>query len=39
NFQLIIYQRFIDTSQCEKLEYPKVFHSIEINSKTDYYMK
>ncbi|CAF5068031.1 unnamed protein product, partial [Rotaria sp. Silwood1] len=39
NFQSIIYKRFIDTSQSEKLGYPKVLESIEISSKTGYNIK
>ncbi|CAF5196291.1 unnamed protein product, partial [Rotaria magnacalcarata] len=39
NFQSIIYQRFIDTSQSEKLGYPKVLESIEISNKTGYNVK
>jgi hypothetical protein len=34
NYQSILYQRFIDTTQHEKLGYPKVLDSIEISSKT-----
>jgi hypothetical protein len=39
NFQSLIYQQFIDTSQNEKLGYPKVLDSIEISSKTGYNIK
>ncbi|CAF3763323.1 unnamed protein product [Rotaria sordida] len=39
NFQSIIYKRFIDTTQSEKLGYPKVLDSIEISSKTGYNIK
>ncbi|CAF3301580.1 unnamed protein product [Rotaria sp. Silwood2] len=39
NFQSIIYKRFMDTSQSEKLGYPKVLESIEISSKTGYNIK
>ncbi len=39
NFQKLIYRRFIDTSQNEKLGYPKVLDSIEISNKTGYNVK
>ena len=39
NFQKIIFQRFIDTSQCEKLGYPKVLDSLEVSSKTNHNIK
>ncbi len=39
NFQKIIFQRFIDTSQSEKLGYPKVLDSLEISSKTNHNIK
>jgi hypothetical protein len=37
--QSTIYRRFIDTSQSEKLAYPKVLDSIEISSRTGYNVK
>ena len=37
--QSAIYRRFIDTSQSEKLAYPKVLDSIEISSRTGYNVK
>ncbi|UJR21881.1 hypothetical protein I4U23_024954 [Adineta vaga] len=39
NFQSLIYQQFIDTSQSEKLGYPKVLDSIEISCKTGHNIK
>jgi hypothetical protein len=33
-YQSFLYQRFIDTYQSEKFDYPKVIDSIEIISKT-----
>ncbi|CAF0818437.1 unnamed protein product [Adineta ricciae] len=39
NFQSLIYQQFIDTSQSEKLGYPKVLDSIEVSCKTGHNIK
>ncbi|CAF1166862.1 unnamed protein product [Adineta steineri] len=39
NFQSLIYQKFIDTSQNEKLGYPKVLDSLEISNKTGHNIK
>ena len=33
-YQSILYQRFIDTSQSEKIGYPKVLDSVQISNRT-----
>lgn len=34
NYKSIIYQRFIDTSQSERIGYPKVLDSVQISNRT-----